>query len=50
MDYKEFKELVRQVRRMQKKYFATRDKEVLDECKELEKRLDEELDNQQRLF
>lgn len=41
MTHDEFNELVRQMRKAQKDFFATRSKEVLRMCKSLERRVDE---------
>ena len=48
----EFRELVRQMRHNQRRYFATRNQDALRISKELEKRIDEELakDRQMALF
>lgn len=48
----EFRELVRQMRHNQRRYFATRNQDALRISKELEKRIDEELakDLQMALF
>lgn len=48
----EFRELVRQMRHNQRRYFATRNQDALRISKELEKRVDEELakDRQMVLF
>lgn len=48
----EFRELVRQMRHNQRRYFATRNQDALRISKELEKRIDEELakDKQMVLF
>ena len=43
MTAKEFFYLVEDMRKAQKDYFKTRDKEVLVKSKELEKRVDEEI-------
>jgi hypothetical protein len=51
---KEFIELVRQMRTAQKEYFKTRTKDALNRSKELERKVDAELqsinDTQQTLF
>ena len=51
---KEFIELVREMRAAQKEYFKTRSKEVLNRSKELERKVDTELQSinntQQKLF
>ena len=51
---KEFIELVRQMRAAQKEYFKTRSKDVLNRSKELERKVDAELQSinntQQTLF
>jgi hypothetical protein len=51
---KEFIELVRQMRSAQKEYFRTRSKDVLNRSKELERKVDAELQSinntQQTLF
>lgn len=44
MDYDAFIDLVRRMRKAQKNYFATRDKTVLRESKDLERRVDMMLD------
>ena len=48
----EFREIVRQMRHNQRRYFATRNQDALRISKELEKRVDEELakDKQMVLF
>ena len=50
----EFVKLVYEMRKAQKEYFRTRSKEVLQQSKQLEKRVDEYLrdkeNNQQTLF
>lgn len=50
--YSEFREIVRQMRHNQRRYFATRNQDALRISKELEKRVDEELakDKQMVLF
>ena len=40
MNYEEFVELVGRLRERQREYFRTRSREVLIECKELEKYVD----------
>lgn len=51
---KEFVELVREMRAAQKEYFKTRSKDVLSRSKELERKVDAELQSinntQQKLF
>ena len=51
---KEFIELVREMRNTQKEYFKTRSKDVLNRSKELERKVDAELQSinntQQTLF
>lgn len=51
---KEFIELVREMRNAQKEYFKTRSKDVLNRSKELERKVDAELQSinnaQQTLF
>ena len=51
---KEFIELVREMRNAQKEYFKTRSKDVLNRSKELERKVDTELQSinntQQTLF
>lgn len=44
MPLDEFKDLIRRMREKQKTYFRTRDAAVLRECKDLERRVDDELD------
>ena len=44
MNVDEFKNLVRQMREAQKKYFRTRDPAVLSRSKELERRVDAALE------
>lgn len=39
----EFMQLVREMRKAQKEYFKTRDKDVLAKSKQLEKRVDDEI-------
>ncbi len=43
LNFKEFKDLVREMRSQQVKYFATRSKPALFESKRLEKLVDKEL-------
>lgn len=45
MNIDEFKDLVRRMRTKQKEYFRTRDSTVLNESKDLERRVDEVLNN-----
>ena len=49
MNYQDFKALVKEMRQAQKKYFRTRDKNVLAKSKELEAKVDEVLSDQQQL-
>lgn len=42
----EFMQLVREMRKAQKEYFKTRDKDVLAKSKQLEKRVDDEIKNE----
>lgn len=44
MKPKQFFDLVSEMRKKQKQYFATRDKSVLVESKNLERRVDEEIE------
>jgi len=61
MDYKQFRELVQQMRNLQKEYFRTRDHSTLYECKKIERLIDDylssietaikrEVDSQSKLF
>ena len=43
MDYKQFRELVQQMRNLQKEYFRTRDPSTLYECKKIERLIDDHL-------
>lgn len=45
MSHDDFKDLVRRMRAKQKEYFRKRDHTVLNECKDLERRVDESLNN-----
>ena len=41
----DFKDLVRRMRAKQKEYFRKRDNTILNECKDLERRVDDALNN-----
>lgn len=43
MDDDAFRELVKRMRQKQRDYFRSRDATVLSECKDLERRVDDEL-------
>ena len=45
----EFMQLVREMRKAQKEYFKTRDKDVLAKSKQLEKRVDAEIKKEEAL-
>lgn len=45
----EFMQLVREMRKAQKEYFKTRDKDVLAKSKTLEKRVDDEIKKEEEL-
>ena len=46
MDYQEFTELVRDMRQAQRQYFKTRNPEILEKSKQLEKAVDSEIEAQ----
>lgn len=45
----EFMQLVREMRKAQKEYFNTRDRDVLAKSKQLEKRVDDEIKKEEAL-
>lgn len=46
----EFMQLVREMRKAQKEYFKTRDKDVLAKSKQLEKRVDDEIKKEEAVL
>ena len=44
MTYDEFRDMVRSMRRLQKDYFRSRNQTILNQCRDMERRVDRELD------